>query len=177
MNIFKDISIYAIPAVFLIILTIGLYRDVKVYDVFVEGAKEGLSTTVRIIPPLVGLLVAIGVFRASGALDLLIYAAGPLARLAGIPSEALPLAFLRPVSGSASLALVSDIIKTYGSDSFIGRLASTMMGSTETIFYTLAVYFGSVGIKRIRYTLASALTADLVSVLVSVWICTVVFGR
>jgi len=177
MDIIRSLSVYAIPAVFLIILSIGVYKEVKVYDIFVEGAKEGITTVVRIIPSLVGLLVAIGVFRASGALDLLIYAAKPLASLLGIPSEALPLAFLRPISGSASLALVSDIIKTYGPDSFIGRLVSTMMGSTETIFYTLAVYFGSVGVKNIRYTLAAALLADLVSVMASVWICTLVFGR
>lgn len=154
-----------------------MYKEVKVYDVFVEGAKEGIKTVVRIIPPLVGLLVAVGVFRASGALDLLIYAARPLASVLGIPSEAMPLAFLRPISGSASLALVSDIIKTHGPDSFIGRVVSTMMGSTETIFYTLTVYFGSVGIKNIRYTLAAALIADMVSVVASVWACTLVFGR
>jgi spore maturation protein B len=177
MDIIKTLSAYAIPAIFLAILCAGMYREVKVYDVFVEGAKEGISTVVRIIPPLVGLLVAIGVFRASGALDLLVYAVKPLATLLGIPSEVLPLAFLRPISGSASLALVSDIIKTHGPDSFIGRLASTMMGSTETIFYTLAVYFGSVGVKNIRYTLAAALLADFVSVMASVWICTAVFGR
>jgi len=177
MEIVKLLSTYAIPTIILIILSLGMYKEIKVYDVFVEGAKEGIKTVVRIIPSLVGLMVAVGVFRASGALDLLIYAAGPLASILGIPSEAMPLAFLRPISGSASLALVSDIIKTYGPDSFIGRVVSTMMGSTETIFYTLAVYFGSVGIKNIRYTLAAALVADTVSVIVSVWICAFVFGR
>ncbi|MCX7842967.1 MAG: spore maturation protein [Clostridia bacterium] len=176
MEVLKLLSAYAIPAVFLVILSAGIINDVKVYDVFVEGAKEGISTVARIIPSLVGLLVAVGVFRASGALDLIIYAVRPAAELLGIPSEALPLAFLRPISGSASLALVSDIIKTYGPDSFTGRLASTMMGSTETIFYTLAVYFGAVGIKNIRYTLAAALIADCAGVLASVWICTALFG-
>lgn len=177
MGIIKSLSTYAIPAMFLFILWTGIYKEVKVYDIFIEGAKEGITTVLRIIPPLVGLLVAIGVFRASGALDLLIFAVKPAATLLGIPSEALPLAFLRPISGSASLALVSDLIKIHGPDSFIGRLVSTMMGSTETIFYTLAVYFGSVGVKNIRYTLAAALIADCVSVIASVWICTVVFGR
>ncbi|MFZ5985593.1 MAG: spore maturation protein [Bacillota bacterium] len=176
MNIIKELSSYAIPTIFLIILSAGMYREVKVYDVFIEGAKEGITTVLRIIPPLVGLMVAVGVFRASGALDLLVYAAKPLTNLLRIPSETLPLVFLRPISGSASLALVSDIFKVHGPDSFVGRVASTLMGSTETIFYTLAVYFGSVGIKNIRYTLAAALIADLASVVASVWICTVVFG-
>lgn len=177
MEIVKSLSSYAIPSIFLIILCIGMYREVKVYDVFVEGAKEGITTVLRIIPSLVGLLVAVGVFRASGALDLLVYAVKPAAALLGIPSEAMPLALLRPISGSASLALISDIMQTYGPDSFIGRVVSTMMGSTETIFYTLAVYFGSVGIKNIRFTLAAALLADTASVIVSVWACTFIFGR
>jgi len=177
MELIKTISTYAIPTMFLVILCSGVYKEVKVYDAFVEGAKEGIETVVRIIPSLVGLLVAVGVFRASGALELLVFAARPLAAFIGMPPEALPLALLRPISGSASLALVSDIIKTHGPDSFIGRVASTMMGSTETIFYTLAVYFGSVGIKNIKYTLAAALIADTVSVIASVWICTLVFGR
>ena len=177
MEIIKSLSSYAIPAIFLIILSFGAIKDVKVYDVFVEGAKEGITTVVRIIPNLVGLLVAVGVFRASGALDLLIYMVKPLGDVFSIPKEVLPLAFLRPISGSASLALVSDIIKNYGPDSFIGRTVSTMMGSTETIFYTLAVYFGAAGVKNIRYTLVAALIADAVSVLVSVWVTGIVFGR
>jgi spore maturation protein B len=177
MEIVKFLSDYAVASIFLVILTLGMLKEVKVYDVFIEGAKEGVTTVIRIIPSLVGLLVAIGVFRASGAMDLLIYAIKPVTNLLGIPSQAVPLALLRPVSGSASLALVSDIIKTYGPDSFIGRLVSTMMGSTETIFYTLAVYFGSVGIKNIRYTLIAALIADVTSIVASVWICTLVFGK
>jgi len=176
MDIVSGMSSYAIPAILLIILTLGLYKEVKVYDVFAEGAKEGISTVVRILPALVGLMVAIGVFRASGALDLIVHAVRPVTSFLRIPSETVPLVFLRPISGSASLALVSDILKNYGADSFIGRLASTLMGSTETIFYTLAVYFGSVGIKNIRFTLVAALIADFVSVMAAVWICTVVFG-
>lgn len=176
MDIVSNMSSYAIPTIFLIILAMGMYKEVKVYDVFVEGAKEGISTVLRIIPPLVGLMVAIGVFRASGALDLIVYAVKPITSFLKIPPETVPLVFLRPISGSASLALVSDILKTYGADSFIGRLASTFMGSTETIFYTLAVYFGSVGIKNIRFTLLAALIADFVSVIAAVWICTLVFG-
>ena len=176
MDVIKMLSSYVVPAIFLAILGFGAWKDVKVYDEFVEGAREGITTVVRILSSLVGLLVAVGVFRASGALDLLVYAVSPIASLLGIPPEVMPLAFMRPISGSASLALVSDMIRLHGPDSFIGRLVSTMMGSTETIFYTLAVYFGSVGIKNIRYTLAAALLADVVSVLASVWICRVVFG-
>jgi spore maturation protein B len=175
LNIMKSISTYAIPVIFLLIIFSGIYKNVKVYDVFIDSAKEGIATVLRIMPSLIGLMVAIGVFRASGALDYIIAALDPITSLLGIPSEALPLALLRPISGSASLALVSDIIKTNGPDSFIGRLVSTMMGSTETIFYTLAVYFGAVGIKNIKYTLAAALIADAVSVFASVWICTVMF--
>ncbi len=177
MNIIKIISIYAIPVIFVLILSAGILKEVKVFDVFVESAKEGISTVIRIIPSLIGLLVAIGIFRASGALDLIVYAVKPAANLLGIPSEALPLAFLRPISGSASLALVSDTLKTYGPDSYIGRVVSTMMGSTETIFYTVAVYFGAVGIKNIRYTLIAALIADAASVIASVTVCTFVFGK
>jgi spore maturation protein B len=177
MNILRLVSVYAIPAIFLIVLTTGLYKEVKVFEVFLEGAKEGMTTVFKILPSLVGLLVAVGVFRASGALDLLIYAVKPVGSILGIPSQALPLAFLRPISGSASLALVSDILKNHGPDSFIGRVVSTMMGSTETILYTLTIYFGAVGIKNIRYTLAAALLADTVSVITSVWICSIVFGK
>lgn len=171
------LSGYAIPVIFLLILVFGLYRDVKVYDIFVESAREGISTIIRIIPTLVGLMVAVGVFKASGALELLVQVFLPLASVLGIPPETMPLALMRPVSGSASLALVAELVRTYGPDTFIGRTASTMMGSTETIFYTLAIYFGSVGIKNIRFTLAAALLADLVSVTASAWACTMIFGR
>lgn len=176
MEIIRAVSSYAVPVIFAVILVVGIYKDVKVYDVFVVSAKEGITTVLKIIPPLVGLVVAVGVFRASGALELLIYVVKPIAGLFNIPSETLPLVFIRPISGSASLALVSDILKEYGADSFIGRVTSTMMGSTETIFYTLAVYFGAVGVKKVRYTVLAALLADFTSVVVSVWICTVVFG-
>jgi len=176
MEAVKLVSSFAIPGIFLVILGAGVYRDVKVFDAFVDGAREGFATVVKIIPSLVGLMVAVGVFRASGALDLLLYIARPVASFFGIPSEAMPLVFMRPISGSASLALVSDIIEANGPDSFTGRVVSTMMGSTETIFYTLTVYFGSVGVKNIRYTLLAALAADTVSIIASVIACRAVFG-
>lgn len=176
MQLIKIISTYTIPLLIFFILIHGLLKNVNVFDTFVTGAKQGIATSVRIIPPLVGLTVAIGVFKASGALDILVYALSPAARLLGIPPEVLPLALLRPVSGSASLAMMSDIINTYGADSMVGRIASTMMGSTETTFYTIAIYFGSVGIKKTRYTLAAALLADAVCVIASVLVCTALFG-
>lgn len=171
------ISLYAIPVVILLVILLGLIKRIKVYDIFVLGAKDGLKTVVRIIPTLVGLMVAVGVFKASGALDLLILAVKPFAVLIGIPAETIPLALMRPVSGSASLAIVNEIINTYGPDSYIGRTASVMMGSTETIFYTLTIYFGSVGIKNIRFTLVAALLADFVSVTASALVCALIFGK
>ncbi len=176
MSSLRYISQYAVPVIFLIILLTGAFKEIKVYDVFVEGAKEGFATVIRIIPTLVGLMTAVGVFKASGALDIVVFMLQPLSNLLGVPSGAMPLAIMRPVSGSASLALLSDLIGTYGPDSYVGRVVSTMMGSTETIFYTLTVYFGSVGIKNIRFTLIAALAADTVSVVVSSWACAFIFG-
>jgi len=176
MNIIRLVSDYAIPVTIFLILVIGLCRNVKVYDIFVEGAKDSITTVVRIIPTLVGLFVAVGVFRASGAMDLLVFAVRPVAKLLNIPSEVIPLVLLRPVSGSASLALVSDMLNTYGPDSFIGRVVSTIAGSSETIFYVLTVYCGAVGIKNIRHTLLAALMASGIGTIVSVWICTLIFG-
>jgi spore maturation protein B len=172
----RNISSYALPVVVLIIISIGFCKGGEIYDTFLEGADEGIQVTIRIIPPLVGLITAVGVFRASGALDLFIGVLSPIVEAVGLPAGALPLALLRPVSGSASLALLSELIACYGPDSYTGRVVSTMMGSTETIFYTITVYYGSVGIKKIRYTLAAALIADLVSILASSWACRLIFG-
>jgi spore maturation protein B len=172
-----QISIYALPIIILVILGAGMLRNVRVFDAFAEGAGEGIETMIKILPSLVGLMTAVGVFRASGALDFIVWLLKPAASLLGIPAEAMPLALLRPVSGSASLALVSDTISMYGPDSYIGRVVSTMMGSTETIFYTLAVYYGSAGVRNIRYTLLAALIADGISVIASAWVCALVFGR
>jgi spore maturation protein B len=176
MEIIKSISGFIIPAIIIIILAAGIYKEVKIYECFIEGAKDGIKTVIKILPHLIGLMVAIGVIRTSGVIDLLAYALNPLTSLLKIPVEVLPLALLRPISGSASLAVVSDIINVYGADSFIGRVTSTMMGSTETTFYTLAVYFGSVGIKKIRHSIYCALLADLTGIIGSVWICGLIFG-
>lgn len=176
MGIIRQISDYAIPAIFIIIISAAILRKVKAYDLFIEGAKDGIETVIKIMPSLVGLLVAVGVFKASGALDLLIILLRPLINLLGMPPEVAPLALLRPISGSASFAFVTEIIKAFGPDTYEGRVAATMMGSTETIFYTLAVYYGSVGIKNIRYTLIAAIMADIISVIASLWACRFIFG-
>lgn len=149
-------------------LLLGWYRRVSVFDCFVEGAKDGLSTTVKILPSLIGLLVAIGMLKASGALDFFLVLVSPISRLLRIPSEVMPLALMRPVSGSGSLAIVSDLLNRYGADSFIGRVASVMMGSTETTFYTIAVYFGSIGVRRTRHTVAASLVSDFCGMVLSV---------
>lgn len=163
----KSWSMYAIPVMIGAFILLGMLRKVSVYDCFIEGAKDGLHSMVNIIVPLIGLMVAISMFRASGALTLLAQALSPLTSRIGLTEEVLPLAFLRPVSGSASIAIVTDILKNCGPDSLSGRMASIMMGSTETTFYTVAVYFGAVGIKRVRHTLAAALLADLTGIIAS----------
>lgn len=163
----KFISIFAIPIFITSFILFGLIRKVNVYECFVEGAKSGIESMFGIIAPLVGLMVAISMFRESGALELIADLLSPLLSYVGLPAEVLPLAILRPISGSASLALVADIFKTYGPDSVIGKIASVMMGSTETTFYTIAVYFGAVGIKNTRHTLPAALSADLTGIVLS----------
>lgn len=167
----EQISLWAIPVLLVAIPLIGLIRKVKVYDVFVDGAKEGFGVAVNIIPFLVGLLVAIGMFRASGAMDLLTAGLKPLMAATGFPAELFPLAILRTLTGSGSLAFTTDLIKTYGPDSLIGRMAATMYGSSETTFYVLAVYFGAVAVKRTRHAVPAALIGDLVAAIATVAIC------
>lgn len=169
------ISIIAIPAIFLLVLVWGLFKKVKVYEVFVEGAKEGFDTAVRIIPYLVAMLFAIGVFRASGAMDVLTSAISPVTNLVGMPADALPMAFLRPLSGSGSLGLMTEIMKAHGPDSFTGVLVSTMYGSSETTFYVLAVYFGAVQIKNARHAVPAGLIADFFGMLGALFICRILF--
>lgn len=163
----KYISVYAIPVFIVSFIVFGIIRKVNVYECFVEGAKSGIESMFGIIAPLVGLMVAISMFRESGALEIIAKAISPILSYVGLPAEVLPLSILRPISGSASLALVTDIFKTYGPDSQIGKIASVMMGSTETTFYTIAVYFGAVGIKNTRHTIPSALSADLTGIIFS----------
>ncbi len=170
------VSKWAIPVFLLLIPIYGAVRKVKVYECFVEGAKEGFQVGVRIIPYLVAILVAVGMLRGAGAIDLLARWLDPVLRLVGIPAEILPLAIMRPLSGSGSLGMVTELVKAHGPDSFIARLAATAYGSTETTFYVLAVYFGAVGIKKARHAVAAGLFADIVSLIAAVFICRIVFA-
>ncbi|MEI6195389.1 MAG: nucleoside recognition domain-containing protein [Verrucomicrobiota bacterium] len=151
-------------------------RRVKVYEEFVDGAKEGFDVAIRIIPYLVAMLVAVGMFRAAGGIDLLSRALAPVMNALGFPTDLLPMVLVRPLSGSGSLGFFTELVKQFGPDSLIARMAGTIYGSTETTFYVLAVYFGSVAIKRTRHALLAGLTADFVSVVVAVIVCRIVFG-
>ncbi len=162
------ISSLIIPAVIFLIIFYAMYRRVNIFDAFTEGAKDGLKTSVKILPSLVGLLAAVTMLRASGFFDAVQNLIMPITDFLGFPKELVPLAAIRPISGSASLATVRDILQGFGPDSFVGRCASVMMGSTETTFYTLAVYLGSVGITNSRYTVKAALLADLTGIVMSV---------
>jgi spore maturation protein B len=165
----------AIPVIILIIVSYGAIRKVKVYESFVEGAKGGFQVALRIIPYLVAILVAVGMLRAAGAIEMLSKVLGPALQKIGFPVEILPLAIMRPLSGGGSLGIVSELIKTHGPDSFFGRLAASLYGSTETTFYVLAVYFGSVGIKKYRHAVAAGLVADVVSLIAAIIICRIMF--
>lgn len=153
----------------------AFWRKVPVYETFVEGAQEGFQITIKIIPYLVGMLVAIGMLRASGALDSLSQWLAPWLAKVGMPPEVLPLALIRPFSGAASNGVMAELIHTYGGNSYIAQVAATIMGSTETTFYVIAVYFGVVNIRRTRYAIPAGLIADLTGVIASVWICRVLF--
>ncbi len=170
-----SVSTWAIPFIIMAIVAIGFYKRVKVYEVFVEGAKEGFQVGVKIIPFLVAILVAIGMFRASGALEMLVSVLQPLLGAVGYPPEVLPMALIRPLSGSGALGLMSDLVSTHGAESFIGRLSSVMMGSTETTFYVLAVYYGSIQVRRTRHTLAACLIADAAGLIAAFVVCSIVF--
>ncbi|RKD25662.1 spore maturation protein [Ammoniphilus oxalaticus] len=174
--IISSASIWAIPLILATILIYGMYKKIPVYEVFVDGAKDGFGTAIKIIPHLVGMLVAVSIFRQSGALDMLTGLLEPLLQLVRAPGEIIPLAMLRPITGSGALAVTADMIATYGPDSFLGRLASTMQGSTDTTLYVLTVYFGAVGIRNSMYSLKVGLWADLAGIVASIFIVTLVFG-
>ncbi|WBY63660.1 MAG: Spore maturation protein [Thermocaproicibacter melissae] len=162
-----DFGAYAVPIVIVAIVLFGFLRKVPVFDTFVTGAKEGLHTSVSILPTLVGLIMAVSMLSASGALDLLSSLLAPAANFLGLPPEVMPLALIKPFSGSGSTAVLTQIYKDCGPDSFAGRVASVMAGSTETTFYAVAVYFGSVGIKKTRHTIPAAVLGDLSACILS----------
>lgn len=170
----RVIAPWILPGLMLGFLTFGLLRRVHIYEVFVEGAKEGFQVAIRIIPYLVAILVAVAMLRASGALEAAVSVLAPWTGAVGLPAEALPMALLRPLSGSGAYGVLASIINdpAIGPDSYTGYLVSTLQGSTETTFYVLAVYFGAVQIRRIRHALLAALTADVVAVFAAVFACT-----
>jgi spore maturation protein B len=164
------------PVIIGIILIYGTFKKIPTYETFVEGGKEGITISFSIIPYLVGMMVAISIFRASGALEFLMNIMKPMLEFLNIPAEIVPLAFIRPISGTAALGITSDIIATYGPDSFIGMLAATMQGSTDTTLYVLTVYFGAVGIKKMGDALKVGLLADLIGIIASIIIVTLMFA-
>ncbi len=175
LSILTTVSRWAIPFLLLVVPLYGFFKHLPVYEVFVEGAEEGFYTAIKIIPFLVGMLVAISVFRASGAMDYAIQAIMPLMQRLGAPAEVMPLAVMRPLSGSGALGLATELIKVYGPDSLIGKMASIMQGTTDTTFFVLTVYFGSVGIKRSKYALITGLSADVTGLIASIYICNLLF--
>lgn len=175
-NIIQIISLLAIPAIIFSFVVYGFIKKVKIYEVFVEGAKEGFNVAVRIIPYLVAMLVAIGIFRAGGAMDFLILLISPITNLIGFPAEALPMALMRPLSGSGALGIMTETISVYGPDSFIGILVSTLNGSSETTFYVLALYFGSVGISKMRHAVTVGILADIAGAIGAFIITKILFG-
>ncbi|MDP5273758.1 spore maturation protein [Chengkuizengella axinellae] len=176
-GVVTSISLWAIPVFIVFISIYAVAKKVPVYESFVDGAKDGFDTAIKIIPHLVGMMVAISVFRASGAMDLMLGFIQPVLNLIGVPSEVFPLAILRPITGTGSLAFTTDLIKEFGPDSMIGRIASTVQGSTDTTLYVLTVYFGAVGIRKSRYALKVGLISDMVGFAAAIIICFFVFGN
>ena len=175
MKIINYISIIAMPLVILIIVSRGLKERISVFDVFLKGARDGIEITIKIFPTLVGLFVAIGLLRSSGILDFITKLISPILIMFQFPGEIVPLELLRPISGSASMAVATDIMAQNGVDSFVGVVASVIMGATETTLYTIAVYSSSVRIKNTRKILIASLMADLTGVIVSIVICKLIF--
>ncbi|MBI1289973.1 spore maturation protein [bacterium] len=174
LQVFSD---WAVPALIFVIPVYALFRGVKVYEAFVEGAKEGFDVAVRIMPYLVAILVAIGMFRDVTAMDIFNRLLGPITNYVGMPAELLPMALIRPLSGSGALGVMNSIFLTSGPDSYAGLMASVMMGSTETTFYVLTVYFGSVNLRKTRHAVAAGLIGDFAGLAASVILCNWAFGE
>lgn len=169
-----QISLLTIPLLFFLIVGYAMIRRVKVYESFIEGGKEGFGIFIKILPYIVAILVAIGMFRVSGGLDFLSELLAPWTLKLGLPAEVLPVALMKPLSGSGSLGLVAEIVQAEP-DSFSARVASTMFGSTDTTFYIIALYFGSVGVKKVRHAMLAGLIADAAGILAAIWVCHAVF--
>ena len=167
---FQYITKSIIPIIVVIIITYGMIKGKKVYEWFIEGAKDGLKVCINIFPYLLAMIIAVNIFREAKLLDILNNLISPVSSLIGLPKEIVPLVLVKPLSGSGALGILTDIVKTYGPDSYIGLIASVIMGTTETIFYTVTVYFGAVQIKKIRHTVWAAILADLTAIIVSVFL-------
>ncbi len=174
MKIINYISTLAVPVIIVIIVLYGLLEKKKIYDIFVDGASEGMSIVIKIFPTLLGIFLAVGTLRSSGLMEILSNSLSIVTNSIGFPSQVIPLALLRPISGSASLAVATDIMTNYGVDSRIGLITSTIMGSTETTFYTIAVYTSAIGTKNIRFVLVAALIADFVGMITSALIWNII---
>jgi spore maturation protein B len=172
----QTLSTWTIPVLIAFIPLYASFRKVPVYESFIDGAKDGFQTAISIIPHLVGMMTAISMFRASGAMDAIVGLIEPLLKGIGIPGEVLPLALLRPITGAGSLAFVTDLIKEHGPDSFVARIASTIQGSTDTTLYVLTVYFGAVGIRNSRYALKVGLMSDFIGFFAAVAACWLMFS-
>ncbi|MBL4931419.1 MULTISPECIES: spore maturation protein [Clostridium] len=164
----KYLSLSIIPIIFFIIITYGMISGKKVYEWFVEGAKDGAKVCMRIFPYLLAMIIGVNIFRQAGLLDILNFILSPITSLIGLPKEILPLVLIKPLSGSGAVGVFTDIIKNYGADTYIGLVASVLMGTTETIFYTITVYYGAVKIKKIRHTLWAAVMADITAIILSI---------
>lgn len=165
------ISLWALPVLLMAILTVGIIKKVPLYEEFTDGAKDGFKVAINIIPYLVAIIVGISMLRASGAIEMLAYACAPLLKTLHIPADILPLTIVRSLSGSAALGVFSDIANSLGPDSYATKLAAVMVGSSETTFYVLAVYFGAVKISKMRYALIIGLLADIIGILAAVFVC------
>ena len=169
-------SAFIVPSIIFVIIFLGFLKKVPVFDTFIQGAKDGMKSTAMIAPSLVGLIVSVSMLKASGALDMFTSFIAPVAEVLHIPPIVVPLAILRPISGSGSIAFLDTIFSSTGVDSFASRVASVMMGSTETTFYAIAVYFGAIGIKNTRHTIPSALIADLTGFILSIITVSILFA-
>ncbi len=176
MKLITALSNLILPLVIVYILSCGYSKKINVYEVFIEGAKEGFKVVADILPTLIGLMMAVGILRAGGTLELVSRALSPIVSRIGFPSEAVPISLMRLVSSSASTGILLDIFKNYGPDSFIGRFVSVMMSCTETVFYTMSIYFMSVKITKTRYTLAGALVANAAGMAASLALCRYLWG-
>lgn len=171
----EKISLIFLPAIILLILITGILKKVPVYEEFIEGAKDGFKVSINILPYLVALIVAISMFRASGALDLIASLFSPLLLKFNIPVEVVPIMFTRSLSGSATLGLFSELANNYGAEMFITKLAAIMVGSSETTFYVLSVYFGSIGIKKFRYAICVGILADIIGIVLAILVAQMFF--